>query len=442
MKGGKAYPVALDQCMEDTSCQVECPTNPKSCTVINATKKILPRVAPVRDRRLNTNVKGVYLIGDVSGAPLIKNAINEGRKAILSIEEDIKTEGPMAEAGCADYDVAIIGVGPAGLSAAVLAKKAGLRYVAIEQDKIAATIKNGYSKGKFIYFTPTDQKVVGGIPLLPDGSRREGNYKEAMLQSWYDAMMQNGVEVKEEECCKDIKREDGIFIVCTEKGKLKEKAFYKARKVILAIGNRGAAIKLKVPGEDIKFKVQPPPVVAERCPKCDTARCEDRTDCANCGEGLISEIPPVYEDAKVHYRLGDAKDFFGKKCIVVGPGNSAIEVALALTGFKREGDEITFESDNEVILIIRSDFKADLAFSNKIDIYDCMDMGRIRPFFGCAIKEINEEEVVIINDKSKKEEARVKNDYVFALIGGEKPIPFLESLGIKIGEEVVVQTTN
>jgi hypothetical protein len=31
-----------------------------------------------------------------------------------------------------------------------------------------------------------------------------------------------------------------------------------------------------------------------------------------------------------------------------------------------------------------------------------------------------------------KEKARIKNDYVFALIGGAKPTTFLESIGIKV----------
>jgi hypothetical protein len=35
--------------------------------------------------------------------------------------------------------------------------------------------------------------------------------------------------------------------------------------------------------------------------------------------------------------------------------------------------------------------------------------------------------------KTAKESARIKNDYVFALIGGEKPTKFLENMGIKIG---------
>ncbi|MBK8315840.1 MAG: 4Fe-4S binding protein [Acidobacteria bacterium] len=87
---GKATPIAVEQCMEDTSCQVECPTVPKSCIVVNSTKKIPERKVPQRDQKFLTNVPGIYLIGDVSGVPLIKNAINEGGAVIDHIVEDLK----------------------------------------------------------------------------------------------------------------------------------------------------------------------------------------------------------------------------------------------------------------------------------------------------------------------------------------------------------------
>jgi len=107
---GVSTPINPDQCMEDTSCQVECPTNPKSCVVINTKKKILERKVPKRDQRFKTNVEGIYLIGDVSGVPLIKNAINEGATVIDCILDDLKKEGPNAKA---EVDVAVVGIGPA-----------------------------------------------------------------------------------------------------------------------------------------------------------------------------------------------------------------------------------------------------------------------------------------------------------------------------------------
>jgi len=59
---GIASPVARDQCVEDTSCQVECPVNPKACIVINTTKKIKPRPVPTRDPAFMTNVPGCYIM--------------------------------------------------------------------------------------------------------------------------------------------------------------------------------------------------------------------------------------------------------------------------------------------------------------------------------------------------------------------------------------------
>ena len=184
----------------------------------------------------------------------------------------------------------------------------------------------------------------------------------------------------------------------TEKGGGQEKHAYRARKVELAIGNHGAPMRLKVPGEDVQITVR----------------------------------PGVVED-KVKYKLSDPDAYANKKCIVVGAGNSAIEAAVALTGFRREGDKIIFTRENEVALIVRSDFKGDLKLGNKMNIYDCIDAGRLTVFFRAEIKEITESEVTLMDVKTKAEKARLPNDYVFALVGSEKPTRFLESLGIKIG---------
>src|SRR6266496_3460135 len=127
---GIASPVARDQCMEDTACQVECPVNPKACIVVNTKKKIKPRAVPVRDPRFMTNVPGVYIIGDVSGTPLIKNAANEGADVIKHIARELSSSPAEPKA---EFDVAIIGIGPGGLSAAVMAQRLDLKYVAIER---------------------------------------------------------------------------------------------------------------------------------------------------------------------------------------------------------------------------------------------------------------------------------------------------------------------
>src|SRR5712664_3649907 len=110
-----AVPVARAECMEDTSCQIACPVNPKACIVVNTTKIIKPRPVPTRNEKFMTNVPGCYIIGDISGTPLIKNAANEGADAIKHIVRELNNgAGAEPKAG---VDVAIIGIGPAGLSA-------------------------------------------------------------------------------------------------------------------------------------------------------------------------------------------------------------------------------------------------------------------------------------------------------------------------------------
>jgi thioredoxin reductase (NADPH) len=390
---GVSTPIARDQCMEDTSCQVECPVNPKACIVVNTDKKIPPRKVPNRDAKFMTNVPGCFIIGDVSGTPLIKNATNEGTDCVKFIHEELR-DGTPAEPK-SNVEVVIIGIGPAGLSAAITAQQLGLSYVGIEQDKVLATIE-AYPANKYVFFKPETMEARGGIK--PEGL---GQQREAILEEWTRAMRETGVSINEMESCKSVKKaEDGdYFVVQTEQGAEKKRVTYNARRVVLALGNRGTPMKLKVAGEEMKVTRD--------------GRTED----------------------KVKYKLTDPEALKRKRVIVVGAGNSAIEAAVDLVA-TRQGDRITFRPDeeiNDVTLVIRSDMKNDLKFGNKLQVYDCIDEGKIKVFFGTAIKEIRDEEVVLMNARTEEVKATVPNDYIFAMIGGDRPTKFLEGIGIKIG---------
>jgi len=391
--GGVATPVAPDQCMEDTSCQVECPVNPKACIVVNTTKKIPPRKVPNRDARFMTNVPGCFIIGDVSGTPLIKNATNEGADCVSHIHAELRGGAPPEPR--AEVEVAVVGVGPAGLSAVITARRLGLSYVGIEQDRVLATIE-AYPANKYVFFKPETMESRGGVRPVGAGAQRE-----AILDEWTRALREAGVTVNESESCRSIKRaEDGdYFIVRTERGVEKTEVTYRARRVVLALGNRGTPMKLKVPGEELKVTRD--------------GRTED----------------------KVKYKLTEPDGYRRKRILVVGAGNSAIEAAVDLVATRR-GDRITFRPDseiNDVTLVIRSDMKNDLKFGNKLQVYDCIDEGKIKVFFGTTVKEIREDEVVLINARTEEVRATVPNDFIFAMIGGDRPTRFLESIGIKIG---------
>jgi thioredoxin reductase len=196
--------------------------------------------------------------------------------------------------------------------------------------------------------------------------------------------------------------EDGdYFVVRTERGAdKKQEVTYRARRVVLALGNHGAEKRLEVPGEERKVM----------------------------RDGLAED--------KVLYKLSNPHDFKRKKIVVVGGGNSAVEAAVDLVA-RRRGDEMEFrppDEINEVTLLVRADFKNDVKLGNKRQVYRCIDEGKIKAYFGTGIKEIRAGEVVLMNSRTGEEKETIANDYVFALIGSDRPTKFLESIGIKIPE--------
>lgn len=502
---GTAAAVAPDLCMEDTACQAECPVNPKACIIINTAKEVRSMPTPSRDgASYETNVAGCYIIGDVSGVPLIKNAVKEGSEVIAHIKGQLAASPTEPKA---EYDVAIIGVGPGGASAAGEAHNASLKYIALEQGNTLSTI-DLYPKGKYIFFKPDTKDWFGGIPVtglglakakygtsdtsddetiinaigtsltdvvhrearslhdeliakIPNPLRAEsspllevkiekeltrrivgylrskgsidwpglfqkyfvpereslvtafkaeiadqlqtkipGDQRENILAVWLASLEDKGVTVNENESCKTVNRADDgdYFTVNTESGPEKTPHSYKARKVIIAIGLRGAPNKLRLPNEDLKCMI----------------------------DGR--------EESKVIYGLSNPMEFRGKRIVVVGGGNVAVEAAVDLVAV-RDGAAISPrkpEDMNQVTMLVRDYLAPTVKFGNKLQLYQCADEGLIDLRFGEGIREMREHELVVENVVSKQETGTIPNDYIFALIGGERPNRFLESIGITI----------
>ena len=140
------------------------------------------------------------------------------------------------------------------------------------------------------------------------------------------------------------------------------------------------------------------------------------------------------EQPKVLYDLSNPAAFRGRRIVIVGGGNVAVEAAVDLVTI-RDGASITPrtpENMNQVTLLVRDSLAPTVKFGNKFQLYQCVDDGLIDLRFGVSIKEMRKHELVLENVRSRKEIETIPNDYIFALIGGERPTRFLESIGITI----------
>ncbi|HEV7559742.1 MAG TPA: NAD(P)-binding domain-containing protein, partial [Kofleriaceae bacterium] len=180
-----------------------------------------------------------------------------------------------------ELDVVIVGAGPAGLAASFEAHALGLRYVTLEQATIADSIRS-FPRGKLVI-----------DPDLPNRSLlwlAEAT-KEELLARWTRQVREIRPAIIEGRRVTSIARIDGGFAITDDAGTTR-----RAGQVVLAIGRRGTP----------------------------------RT--------LVIDIPPAMA-SDVHYSLADARSFAGRRVVVVGLGDVAMEAAIALSS--QPGTDVT-----------------------------------------------------------------------------------------------------
>src|SRR5690242_16948403 len=122
----KSRVLRFHDCIQCEACMFACPTEALVMFPEGGTPPSLK--VPEIDENFQTAVAGQYLIGEVAGKPLVKNAANLGRAVV---EHMLSTGMRHGALGKADnhVDVAIVGSGPGGLSAALTCIQRGLSYV-------------------------------------------------------------------------------------------------------------------------------------------------------------------------------------------------------------------------------------------------------------------------------------------------------------------------
>ena len=301
-----------------------------------------------------TSRPGVHIVGELGGMGLIKNAITQG----LQVADYLKTVMPKQSGKEKIVDVAIVGAGPAGLATALALKKHGVSFRVLEQESVGGTIAH-YPRQKVVMTERVQLPIYGkfGKPLIS---------KEELLESWNTAIKKAHLTIESGLKVERIDGEDGAFSVVTPKGTVA------ARKVVLAIGRRGTPRKLGAPGEELD---------------------------------------------KVAYRMIDPQQYEGRRLLVVGGGDAAIEAAI----------QVAEQAHAEVVLSYRQAEFGKAREANKQRLKELVESGQIITMMSSQVRAIARTTVTLETPEGQR---TIYNDYVIACLGGELPTDFLKACQI------------
>ncbi|MXO91854.1 NAD(P)-binding domain-containing protein [Pontixanthobacter aquaemixtae] len=182
------------------------------------------------------------------------------------------------------YRVAIVGSGPAGLSAAARAAALGMPHILIEKtDHLSDTIFK-YQKGKHVMATPSNLVLRSDIDF-------EAGKREHILGTWDTQIGEHKVNVRLNAEVTGITGETGHFTI-----ELKGGDTIQAEAVVMAIGTQGNPNRLRCPGADLPL---------------------------------------------IQYQLDDPGEYFDEHITVVGSGDAGIENALGLAADPKQNNTVS-----------------------------------------------------------------------------------------------------
>ncbi|MCU0240100.1 MAG: NAD(P)-binding domain-containing protein [Pyrinomonadaceae bacterium] len=268
-----------------------------------------------------------------------------------------------------NYELIIIGAGPAGISAAYEAKKLGLTYLVIEKGLIGNTVYH-YPIGLTVFSTINELEIVENTLK----SVREKPTREELLSYYVRFCLEENLNIQTEETVFDVVKKDENFHVKTDKSE------YQSRKILFASGAMDFPRKLNVKGENLP---------------------------------------------KVHHRFIETYPYVKKNSLVIGGGNSAGEAALFLAEEGSNTTIATFRKDWE-----ETDPKQGcIKHWVKEPLEEQLQKRCLNLFFLKSVVEITANEVILEGENG--EIVRLPNDVVFVLIGADADFTMMKNLGVQ-----------
>jgi len=257
-----------------------------------------------------------------------------------------------------EFEVIVVGGGPAGLNTAIMCATRHLKVLLLERDKMGGLLATLYPN-----------KIIPNYPGFP-----EGIVAIELVRNWLRHLRLTGVTVKQE----------AALIVAKDLTVTTYKKKRRSRVAVIATGTNPR--RLGIPNES-KF--------------------------SKGGKG-------------VYYFASHPEEFVGKKVLVVGGGDTAIDVALELLSL---ADEITLVHRREGFRA----FDENVETVRKSGMVDFVLKGEV-----IAIKGRNRVEKAVIKQEGKKLEKRV--DAVIIAIGLIPNNEVFRNLGLKTDERGFILT--